>query len=306
MPYRLLFGFVLIGVICFWPQNAWCWGPVAHTDYAFEALRQVSSYGPAVKALLQKYPMDYLYGTLAADITLGKDYVDYIYNCHNWRVGFLILDDAKEDRQKAAALGYLSHLSVDIISHNYFVPYQSLMSFQGRTLGHIYWEVRFDAKRPKAMWDLLQQVGKERFPHNDELFQRMVKKTIFSFGTNKIIFKSVLNLHKIQRWKRMMEHLHHQSRFPLTEHDIQEYRNLAVTSVVTFLKKLEKAPCVHVDPTGAAKLAYAKENETDLRRLMNKKKITTTQTVNYLRDARHAFRETLYHPGDMPSLIDYI
>ncbi len=262
-----------------------------------------------VKDLLTRYPFDFLYGALAADITVGKDYVDYVYNCHNWRVGFLILNEAKEsgdERQQAAALGYLSHLAVDIISHNYFVPFKTIRCYPTLTLGHVYWEMRFDSKRPKKIWNLAQKISEMEFSHNDALFERMLRRTLFSFKTNRRIFRSVLTLHKLRHWKIMMEKVHEGSRFKLSDKDIEDYRSLAVESVMTFLKDPEKAPCTKVDPTGEGKLLYAKEMRHELRRLTKKGIITTAQADHFLVKVKSALRETIYRPGTLPTVSDLL
>ncbi len=298
--------FILFFVFFFLPHSAWAWGPIAHLDYASEALSNVAAYGGAVKLLLEKFPYDFLYGTLAADITLGKDYVDYVYNCHNWRVGFLILNEAKDDRQKAAALGYLSHLAVDIISHNYFVPYKTIRSYSTRTLGHVYWEVRFDANLSKTSWNLAQKMSRMKFPHDDELFEKMVTRTIFSFRTNKRIFRSVLNLHRLGQWKRMIQKVHDVSRFSLSRKDIEDYRSLAIESVLKFLKNPDDAPCTRVDPTGADKLRYADEMRKELKTLSKKKIITTEIAEKFLKAVKPALRETIYHSGELPVISDFL
>ncbi len=285
-------------------SDAVAWGPIAHIDFAHTALQNLAAYAAPVKALLMRFPYDFLYGALAADITIGKDYVDYVYNCHNWRVGFLIFNEARErgsERQQASALGYLSHLAVDIISHNYFVPYKTLFSYSTRTLGHVYWEMRFDAKRPKKMWGLARELGKMNFDHNDELFERMIRKTLFSFKTNRRIFRSVLTLHRIRHWHAVMEKVHEQSRFKLTDRDIEDYQGLAVASVTEFLKDPEKAPCTKVDPTGEAKLLYAGEMRQELRRLTRKGTISVKQADEFLKLAKKALRDTIYKPGDLPT-----
>lgn len=306
----------MIAIVCFFalvflfvPDVAWAWGPITHVDYAQEALQHLSMYGPMVKELLSRCPYDFLYGALAADITVGKDYVDYVYNCHNWRVGFLILNEAKESgdpRQRAAALGYLSHLAVDIISHNYFVPYKTIRSYPTRTLGHVYWEMRFDSKRPKRIWNLAKKISKMEFSHNDVLFERMLRRTLFSFKTNRRIFRSVLTLHRLRHWKTMMEKLHEGSRFKLSDKDMEEYRSLAIQSVVAFLKDPEKAPCTKVDPTGEGKLLYAKEMRGELRKMTKKKLITPAQTEEFLRRVKTALRETIYRPGVLPTVTDLL
>lgn len=302
----LLFWFISLGSLLLAPDTAWAWGPITHIDYAHEALLNVSAYAGSVKTLLSRFPYDFLYGSLAADITLGKDYVDYIHNCHNWRVGFLILNEARGDRQRAAALGYLSHLAVDIISHNFFVPYKTIRSYPTRTLGHVYWEMRFDARRPKKIWDLAREVSEMRFPHNDELFERMLKRTLFSFKTNRRIFRSVLTLHKLKNWKRMMDKIHEVSRFKLAHDDIEDYRGLAIESVTRFLKDPEKAPCTKVDPTGADKLLYADDMRRELKNLTRKRLIHQEQAARFLGEVKGALRHAIYHPSVLPTVSDLL
>lgn len=287
-------------------REAFAWGPIAHLDYAAVCLQQLGSFAPAVKSLLTQFPYDFLYGALAADITLGKDYVDYVYNCHNWRVGFLILNEARDDRERACAYGYLSHLAVDIISHNYFVPYKTIRSYPTRTLGHVYWEMRFDAKRPKEIWELAKELSGMKFPHNDELFQRVLKRTLFSFKTNKKIFNSVLTLHKFRHWKGLIGKLHEISRFKLEEGDIEEYRALALESVLSFLKNPETAPCVKVDPTGADKLLYATGMRRELARLTRKKILSERKAEEFLKRVKGALREGIYHPKELPTVVELL
>ncbi len=285
-------------------REASAWGPIAHIDYAHEALRHVATYGSMVKTLLEACPKDFLYGSLAADITLGKDYVDYVHNCHNWRVGFLIFQEAQEngdERQQAAALGYLAHLAVDVVSHNYFVPYKTIRSWSTRTLGHLYWEVRFDAKRPKAMWNLARDISKIDFSHNDRLFEKMVRKTIFSFKTNRKIFRSVLNLHRLKHWHMMIEKVHEKSRFPFPDEHIAEYRGLAIDSMVSFLRHPETAPCTKVDPTGEAKLLYAEELRAEFKNRWKKKQMSEIQADEALRKVKAALKSTIFKPGILPT-----
>lgn len=144
------------------------------------------------------------------------------------------------------------------------------------------------------------------FSHNDELFERMVAKTIFSFKTNKKIFRSVLTLHKLKNWKTVMEKVHEASRFKLTDESIEDYRSLAIESVVTFLKNPEKAPCTRVDPTGADKLLYAKEMRHELRHLTQKKIITLEQANGFLVQAKAALRDNIYKHGELPTVADIL
>jgi len=287
-------------------REAFAWGPITHLDYASACLQNLGSFAPHIKLLLSRFPYDFLYGALAADITIGKAYVNYIYNCHNWQVGFLILHEAEDDRQRACAYGYLSHLAVDIISHNYFVPYKTILSYPTRLLGHVYWEMRFDARRPRSVWNLAKRLSRMRFPHNDDLFQRILKRTLFSFKTNKRIFNSVLILHKFRHWKTMMEKVHEVSRFRLSDTDIEEFYQLALGSALSLLKDPEKAPCTRVDPTGADKLFYATEMRRELRKLTRKGVIAVPDAETFLTKVRESLRESIYHPKALPTVGDLL
>jgi hypothetical protein len=287
------------------PTELFAWGPITHLDFASEALKHVDKYPAFVRNILMTYPKDFLYGTLAADITVGKSYVDYIYNCHNWRVGFLLLNEAKDDRQKACALGYLSHLAADIIAHNFFVPYKTVRSYPTRTLGHVYWEMRFDAKRPQRVWKLAREICEGDFAHDDELFQRMLKRTLFSFKTNKRIFNSILNLHRLDRWHKGMKQLDRKSKWTLAPQDISLYHRMAMRSVKGFLKKLDKAPCAKVDPTGSDKLLYAKETRRQLYKAYRKNIISLKEGNEFLVKVKEALKRGVYKEVDLPEVSDF-
>lgn len=298
-----LTGAVLIGVIIF-PLDALAWGPISHLDFAQAALRNLSSFPEAVRTLLSTYPRDFLYGTLAADITVGKKYVEYLYNCHNWRVGFLLLNEAEDDRQRSCAYGYLVHLAADIIAHNYFVPATTISSYPTRTLGHMYWEMRFDARRPKKIWKLAKELCEADFSHDDELFQRMLKRTLFSFRTNKRIFNSILNLHKLEQWRGGMRNLARKSKWVLSPEESASYRSMAVESVRTFLRDPGKAPCTKVDPTGADKLLYAKTVRRHLHQAYRKKRIGREEGDSFVAEVKEALKEAVYQEIPLPDVSD--
>ena len=99
---------------------------------------------PAIRALLERYPLDFLYGSVAADISFAKKYVPEGRHCHNWSVGEEILASADSERLRAVGYGYLAHLAADTIAHNVFVPRQLLLTSTTQVLGHAYWEHRID------------------------------------------------------------------------------------------------------------------------------------------------------------------
>ncbi len=296
---------IITSLICWLaPLDSFAWGPITHLDYASEALKHIGQFPAAIQSILQTHPKDFLYGTLAADITVGKSYVDYIYNCHNWRVGFLLLNEAKDERQQACAYGYLTHLAADIVAHNYFVPATTIRSYSMRALGHVYWEMRFDSRCSKQTWALAKEICGTDYSHDDELFQRMLRRTLFSFKTNKRIFNSILNLHKLDKWRGGMQQLDRKSKWSLTPEEIPHFRELAMESVLAFLSDPASAPCTKVDPTGSDKLLYAQQTRRHLHRAFRKKQITKAEAEVFVIQSQAALAAAIYKEKALPEVVE--
>lgn len=135
---------LLLLLICIIPANAFAWGVGVHLSLGSFILTAPDTLPAALQALLAAQPMDYLYGCVAADITLGKKFTHYLDHCHNWRVGKQILEQARNEgpAAEACAYGYLSHLAADTIAHNYYVPLKLSMTFNTILHNHAYWEMR--------------------------------------------------------------------------------------------------------------------------------------------------------------------
>ncbi|MBD0321533.1 MAG: zinc dependent phospholipase C family protein, partial [Gemmatimonadetes bacterium] len=103
------------------PDPAWAWGPATHVYLGVGLLDALHLVPPAVRTLLAAYPHDFLYGSVAADISLAKKYVPEGRHCHHWHVGEEIFHSADTDRLRAVGLGYLAHLAADTIAHNTYV-----------------------------------------------------------------------------------------------------------------------------------------------------------------------------------------
>src|SRR5207245_10335695 len=96
-----LVGAALALVAVFWPANAYAWGPLAHLEFSRGALESLSAVAPGLRILLQKCWPEFLYGSLAADIIVGKDLARFADHCHNWKVGFSVLARARGVAQTA-------------------------------------------------------------------------------------------------------------------------------------------------------------------------------------------------------------
>src|SRR5204863_9892307 len=137
-------------LVLVWPGEAHAWGPVTHLVHGSQVLGNLSTLVPTLQEILRENRQTYLYGCIAADIVQAKKYTRSLYtHCHCWPVGWQIAEAASGEREQAFAYGYLSHLAGDVYSHNQFVPIQLVVSYQARTLRHVYWEARFDAAQAR-------------------------------------------------------------------------------------------------------------------------------------------------------------
>ena len=257
------------------PADAHAWGPVTHLIHGATVLASLNTLPRTLQEILRAFPDGYLYGCVGADIIQAKKFTrDLRYHCHSWNVGWQVLEGARSDSERAFAYGYLTHLAADTYSHNYYVPLQLIASFRARALKHVYWEARFDAMHPETDWHRLREVVSRLYPECDELMERVVERTLFSFRTNKRIFNSVMALHRVDQWRSMMLRLGSRSRYPLTDEEVARYDRLCSVAALDMLTNGTDARCVQLDPTGREHLARAEGIRKRLQALRRKRQLT--------------------------------
>ena len=274
-PAVLLLVGLAAAFVLAWPNDALAWGPVTHLVHGSQILESLNTLGPALQEILREHRLPYLYGCVAADIVQAKKYTRSLYtHCHCWPVGWQIAEAAEGERQQAFAYGYLSHLAGDVYSHNQFVPIQLVVSYQARTLRHVYWEARFDAAQARDRFRLFRSVFEHRYPDCDRLVERVVERTLFSFRTNKRIFNSVMALQRLDQWQAMIRHLSQRSRYPLPATEIDRFNDLCIGAIRDLLGRGKRSACQHADPTGRDALARAGVLRRKLRALKRRGQMT--------------------------------
>ena len=289
----------LIVVTCLMPEVAYAWGPGTHLEVALHALGFAPAALPAIRALLRRYPDEFIYGAVSPDIIQAKKLAGYKYHCHNWDIGMMILEKAKTEPLKAAAYGYLTHLAADTVAHNYYVPYKMIRSFSTRSLSHTYWEMRFDLHVPPVAWERMPQVIQKDYTDFDHLLERVLKRTLFTFKTNKKIFNTLLTLQRLKQLRQTLISYSRASRWTLKEERIRHYKQLTFRTVEDFLSGLGRAPCLKADPSGQRKQSYARA----MRRKM--KKVKNAPAV--LEQVRKSLLASLFDPGALlPDVEDLL
>lgn len=202
---------VLIGLLLI-PSSAWAWGPLTHIYVASELFAYASIIPPAIFGVLTRYRQDFLYGNLMADMILGKSYLPQEKSPHSWTTGMRFLEQAENESEKAFAYGYLCHLAADTVAHGILVEEQ-------HDIPHAWVEMQADAMIHRIYW--LQSVNFSRVvqQRNDRFLESSLDSYIFSFKTNRKIYKSLvfLSLLNVRRKCRMkpeyIHELHNQSLF---------------------------------------------------------------------------------------------
>lgn len=287
----IITGLIALSVFLY-PDNAFAWGPAAHMVFANEVLNNLSLLPPLLQQLLSQYPEDFIYGNLAADITLGKKYIEYEHHCHNWRVGFEILKKSTNDMLKAFSYGYLTHLAADTISHNYFVPLKITESYKGSILHrHTYWELRFDAAMTeKNIIKNAMKITKEHYHKDcDTHLDKIIHHTLFTFKTNRRIFHGLMALQSLQGYQKTLLRAHANPKVSLNKTDIEEFHKLTKSSILDLLQNGHEALICKLDPSGEKNLKRAGILRRELRKL-SKQKNSKTLCEEKLKEYRNVLK----------------
>jgi hypothetical protein len=245
-------------LVAFLPTDGWAWSPGTHIFLGQAVLANLPLLPSAVAAALQAFPLDFLYGTIAADTSFAKKYVPAGRHSHSWHVGDEITELAGTEALRAFGLGYLAHLAADVVAHNYFVPRQLVLTSSTRALGHSYWEARFDMHVGEESARRAKEVIALDHSANDEHLDRIIAPTIFSLRTNRRIFRGMVHLTDLTDWQRVVQLAADNSRWDLADTDVERHMAAAFDLVMDFLMTGEGAQARRYDPSGAAALQAAK------------------------------------------------
>jgi len=167
------------------PSLAFAWGPLTHIYLGSEIYYLGPLIPAGIYALIKKYKSDFLYGNLMADIIFGKKYLPDNKSSHSWDVALGLFDAARTQQQKAFVYGYMSHLAADTVAHE-------LLTAGKKNVGHTFLELKADSIVDKKYWLRAVMIDRSVQRRNDSFLERSLDTVIFSFKTNKRIFKSAV------------------------------------------------------------------------------------------------------------------
>lgn len=234
---------------------AFAWGPGVHMALSNALLSRLWLLPNEISSILAAHPDLFRYGSLSADIFIGKGSKAKKSHSHNWNTGFRILQNADNTPLKAFAMGYLSHLAADIVAHNYYVPNLLAQAPSGGRLSHVYVEMLADdqvvwsAKEAEALFRLAAK-------NADKSLWRSMDSRKLSFLLKKRVFHRSIGLLEYRPVHASLNF----SRKVIPAYQIDYLRamlDLSFRSVVDLINNPFEARALNYDPIGSANLGTA-------------------------------------------------
>ena len=239
-------------------RSAFAWGPGVHTVIALRSLDVAAGLATYVSQVILSSPLEYLYGSLAADFFLMKAHIKSTRHAHHWKGGFALLGEAKTDKEKAYAYGFLAHLAADVIAHNVFIPNLVNIFPNKRGGAHIYWEVRADYVVGPVYTRIAREVLSTEQDGCDAILRSVINGRKKGLKTRKKIYTQSV---------KISDYLYDAvpnlfDRYTLRWEGFREYclRMVMVSSlfVSEFLHDPYHSVCLRHDPNGKARLRRLK------------------------------------------------
>ncbi len=240
------------------PHDAWAWSPGTHIFLGQSVLANLQILPAQIAELLSASPVDFLYGSIAADTSFAKKYVPLGRHSHAWHVGQEIFELAGSPRLRAFGLGYLAHLAADVVAHNFFVPRQLAITSSTKALGHSYWEARFDMHVGENHARTAREVIGRDHSDSDDHLDRILSPTIFSVRTNRRLFRGMVQLTDMTSWTRVVQLAAGASRWDLADRTVERHMQASFDYVMDMFLEGDGAVARRSDPSGADALGAAK------------------------------------------------
>ncbi len=114
--------------------DANAWGLFTHLYFAQSLIMSMPLLDPRLRSAIKKFPELVMAGACLPDLAV----ISKKFNTtHQWQKAEYMLELAKTDQEIAIAIGYASHLYVDVIAHNHFVPAHEALWNNKSIVAHI-------------------------------------------------------------------------------------------------------------------------------------------------------------------------
>ncbi len=256
-----------LAVVLISADDVLAWGPAVHVGLADTIWGQLGLLPAAVAAAIARNRTAFLYGSLAADVVFAKRLSRIKQFCHHWSTAFRVLDSAKDDRGRAFAYGYLSHLAADTVAHGKYVPHQIVVSNSRVNAGHLFWELRADAICDRETHALVKDVlhGDHRDLH--ALLAGHLKGTFLPYDLNRVLFHRMNVLTVKPAFRKGMDVWSRRSKYYLAPELLDGYRSECIDRIVSILTAGHRSALTKEDPNGTSAMMRLSVHRRDTKRL---------------------------------------
>ncbi|MDL2317452.1 zinc dependent phospholipase C family protein [Desulfovibrio sp. OttesenSCG-928-A18] len=249
----------LLLVLC--PDAAQAWGPGVHMVTGNWLLQNLSLLPGAMALLLGAHSRHFVHGLLSPDIFIGKGCKAVQGHSHNWESGFSLLERARQPRERAFALGYLSHLAADTVAHNLFVP-GLLHTLPGAgKWAHVYLEIQADRL---IRWDsgpaLLAFKGRDS-KESMRLLGRVMRQKTLPFWMKKSLYTGSMSLGGSAVWRQSMGLVDRLVTWRDRKKLLNSMLHLSTAAVIDLLRHERGSALLDADPIGEQALANATQTD---------------------------------------------
>jgi len=128
-------------------SDALAWGLYTHVYFAQQLVWAIPLADTRFRRAVCAFPVWVIAGACLPDLSLTGPHVGTqdFKQTHQWDTARRLLEQASCDEERAIALGFASHLLVDIIAHNHFVPAHEKLWLNIPVLTHASSEWAMDA-----------------------------------------------------------------------------------------------------------------------------------------------------------------
>jgi hypothetical protein len=137
----------LLLFVALYAPDANAWGLQTHLFFAQYALALVPLADPELRAAAARWPRLVLAGACLPDLAIVGRFIlrtPTFRRAHLWGTLRRIATAARNDHERALALGYATHLLSDVIAHNHFVPEHEARIGRGAMIAHLFSEWAMD------------------------------------------------------------------------------------------------------------------------------------------------------------------
>jgi hypothetical protein len=270
------------------PSMAHAFGPVAHVDMGVELLANAGLLATGVGRLISRHRSRFLLGTIDPDRVLVKNLAPYARHSHSWDVVTRLLKGSRDEAERASFLGQLCHLAADSVAHNYFIPMKMTESWQSPMAGHVYWEMRYDARIRRNRGPLLLETLSHDNSDHREFLQGVLQTPVFGPGFNIRMTGLALKMQKGNVFERASAYIDQESHLIMDDDEVEDARTLALKAQIEILTGQGHASLLKTDPRGLVALRRSRTLRKRLRGFRSGASWTEIDRV--LRESRDQFR----------------